>query len=332
MRSYLFPGQGVQKRGMGQELFCHFPELCLRADTVLGYSIEQLCLENPERLLNRTEYSQPAIYVVNALHYLQVARQGLPTADYLAGHSLGEYNALFAAGVFDFETGLRLVQRRAELMGKAGGAMAAVVGVSAEVIEETLRANGFLDVVIANYNSPDQFVLSGLEEELTRLEPVFERISEVRGFVRLRVGGAFHSPLMRAAAEEFRTFLQVTDFGELRTPVVSSVTGRPFESGGHAVRDALAEQITRPVRWDYCVRYLRHAGVTVFEEMGESKVLTTLVEKIVAAEQANAVPWGEYCDERVLALLRDCANGTISVDDVIETLRAGGVTSGNATT
>ncbi|TDD47734.1 ACP S-malonyltransferase [Saccharopolyspora elongata] len=325
MRSYVFPGQGVQKKGMGKGLFEHFPELCRQADEVLGYSIEALCLENPDRQLSRTTYAQPAIYVVNALHYLTARRQDAAPADYLAGHSLGEYNALFAAGAFDFETGLRLVKRRAELMGQAdGGGMAAVVGVSGETIAETLEAHGVAGVVIANYNAPEQHVLSGSKEELERIKPVFEKLDGVRGFVPLRVSGAFHSPWMATAAEEFRAFLDTVEFGEIRTPVVSNVTGLPFGSGAQAIRETLADQITHAVRWVECVRYMRKAGVSTFEELGGSKVLTSLIDQIPAEEPKDAAPWREYRDERVLALLRGCANGTLSVDEVIATIRAGG--------
>ncbi|GHJ35628.1 ACP S-malonyltransferase [Streptomyces sp. TS71-3] len=286
MRAYVFPGQGSQKRGMGKGLFEEFPDLCREADDVLGYAVTTLCLENPERLLNRTEYAQPAIYVVNALHYLTARRQGLPPADYLAGHSLGEYSALLTAGAFDFATGLAVVKRRAELMGKAdGGGMAAVVGLSETAIEEALRAHGATGVVIANHNAPRQFVLSGGKDELERIRPVFERMEGVRGFVPLRVSGAFHSPRMESAADEFRGFLDSVDFGELGTPVVSNVTGRPFGSGAGAVREALADQITRPVRWAACVRYMREAGVSDFVEIGSGRVLTSLIEKITAEEQ-----------------------------------------------
>ncbi|NUT49938.1 MAG: ACP S-malonyltransferase [Saccharothrix sp.] len=328
MRCYVFPGQGAQKKGMGKGVFEHFPDLCRQADEVLGYSVEELCLADPGRLLNRTEHAQPALYVVNALHFLAARRQGGPEPDFLAGHSLGEYNALFAAGAFDFATGLALVRRRAELMGGAeGGGMAAVVGVPAEVIEETLAAHGVTGVVIANHNAPEQFVLSGGKEELARVRPVLEGVDGVRGFVPLRVSGAFHSPHMEPAARAFREFLAAVDFGELRTPVVSSVTGRRLGPGGDDVRAALAEQITRPVRWTECVRALRAEGVSEFVELGGTKVLTSLVDKIVAQEQEqaphDAPPWREYRDERVLALLRDCANGVLGVDEVLATLRAG---------
>lgn len=320
MRAYIFPGQGVQKRGMGQGVLERFPELCRQADEVLGYSIEELCRDDPGRLLSTTEYAQPAIYVVNALHYMMVARPGFPAADYLAGHSLGEYGALFAAGVFDFATGLTVVKRRAELMGAAEtGGMAAVVGVSAAVVEETLRTHGSA-VVIANYNAPEQLVLSGSKDELARLGPVFDAMDAVRGIVPLRVDGAFHSPLMEAAAERFRGFLESIEFDEIQTPVVSSVHGRPFASGGPAMRHALAEQITRPVRWDRCVRHLRILGVSDFVELGGNTVLTSLIDKITSADAV--LPWCEYHDERVLALLRACSDGDISTDEVVDTIRA----------
>lgn len=414
MRCYVFPGQGTQKKGMGRGLFERFPDLCDRADQVLGYSIEELCLDNPERRLSETVYAQPAIYVVNALHWA-AAREDLPPADFFAGHSLGEYSALLAAGAFDFETGLTLVRRRGELMSQVtGGAMAAVVGVSARTVEETLRRHDAPTVVIANYNAPEQFVLSGSREELARIKPVFEKVEGVRGFVPIRVSGPFHAPAMAPAAERFRSLLATVDVGELRTPVVSNVTGRPFGPDAQQVRDLLAEQITHPVRWSDCITYLRDAGVSAFTELGESKVLTSLIDRITAARElappdprrdlierikreilqpeigdealdfdedasfrqlglnsiiyvrlarragtvlgvpikpdiifqhrscaaladylltrddiaraaapeAPPAPLREYQDERVTALLRDCANGTLSVDRTMEAIRA----------
>lgn len=413
MRCYVFPGQGTQKKGMGRSLFGRFPDLRCRADRVLGYSIEKLCLENPERRLSETAYAQPAIYVVNALHW-SAAREDLPPADFFAGHSLGEYSALFAAGAFDFETGLTLVQRRAELMSQvSGGAMAAVVGVSEQIVEETLKQHDATGVVIANYNAPEQFVLSGSREELARIKLVFEKVEGVRGFVPVRVSGPFHAPAMAPAAARFRSLLASVDVGELRTPVISNVTGRPFGPDAQEVRELLAEQIAKPVRWTDCIRYLRDAGVSVFTELGEPKVLTSLIDRITtaqepapdprrdliervkreilqpeigdealrfdedasfrqlglnsiiyvrlarragtvlgvpikpdvifqhrscaaladylltrddvaqaAAHEAPPAPLREYQDERVTALLRDCANGNLSVDRTIEAIRA----------
>ncbi|MGA5001160.1 ACP S-malonyltransferase [Streptomyces arboris] len=290
MRCYVFPGQGTQKKGMGRSLFGRFPDLRSRADDLLGYSIEELCLENPERRLSETVYAQPAIYVVNALHW-SAAQEDLPPADFLAGHSLGEYSALFAAGAFDFETGLTLVQRRAELMGQvSGGAMAAVVGVSEQIVEETLKQHDAIGVVIANYNAPEQFVLSGSHEELARIKPVFEEVEGVRAFVPVRVSGPFHAPAMAPAAERFRSVLASVDVGGLRTPVISNVTGRPFGPDAQEVRALLAEQIARPVRWTDGIRYLRDAGVSVFTELGESKVLTSLIDRITTAQEPAPAP------------------------------------------
>ncbi|MFJ9107502.1 ACP S-malonyltransferase [Streptomyces sp. NPDC102283] len=290
MRCYVFPGQGTQKKGMGRSLFGRFPDLRGRADRVLGYPIAELCLENPERRLSETVYAQPAIYVVNALHW-SAAREELPPADFLAGHSLGEYSALFAAGAFDFETGLTLVRRRAELMSQvSGGAMAAVVGVSEQIVEETLKRHDATGVVIANYNAPDQFVLSGSREELARIRSVFEKVEGVRGFVPIRVSGPFHAPAMAPAAARFRDLLASVDVGELRTPVISNVTGRPFGPDAREVRELLAEQITEPVRWTDCIRYLRGAGVSVFTELGESKVLTSLIDRITTAQEPVQEP------------------------------------------
>ncbi|MFE3472463.1 ACP S-malonyltransferase [Streptomyces bacillaris] len=285
MRCYVFPGQGTQKKGMGRSLFGRFPDLRRRADRVLGYPIDELCLENPERRLSDTVYAQPAIYVVNALHW-SAAQEDLPPADFFAGHSLGEYSALFAAGAFDFETGLTLVRRRAELMSQvSGGAMAAVVGLSEQIVEETLKRHGATGVVIANHNAPEQFVLSGSREELARIKPVFEKAEGIRGFVPVRVSGPFHAPAMAPAADRFRSLLASVEVGELRTPVISNVTGRPFGPDAQEVRDLLADQIAQPVRWTDCIRYLRDAGVSAFTELGESKVLTSLIDRITTAQE-----------------------------------------------
>ncbi|MYT38086.1 ACP S-malonyltransferase [Streptomyces sp. SID8356] len=290
MRCHVFPGQGTQKKGMGRSLFGRFPDLRRRADLVLGYPVEELCLENPERRLSDTAYAQPAIYVVNALHW-SAAREDLPPADFLAGHSLGEYSALFAAGAFDFETGLTLVRRRAELMGQvSGGAMAAVVGLSEQTVQDILKRRGATGVVIANYNAPEQFVLSGSREELARIKPAFEKEEGFRGFVPVRVSGPFHAPAMAPAADRFRSLLASVEVGDLRTPVISNVTGRPFGPDAREIRDLLAEQIAKPVRWTDSIRYLRDAGVSVFTELGESKVLTSLIDRITAAQETAPEP------------------------------------------
>jgi malonyl CoA-acyl carrier protein transacylase len=151
MKTYMFPGQGSQARGMGGSLFDEFPELTAKADEVLGYSIKALCLEDPGRELNKTQFTQPALYVVNALSYYKRLKDSGETPDYVIGHSLGEYNALLAAECFDFETGLKLVKKRGELMSQAtDGAMAAIVNASREQIAAVLKEKGFDKVDIAN--------------------------------------------------------------------------------------------------------------------------------------------------------------------------------------
>ncbi|MER7853720.1 ACP S-malonyltransferase [Streptomyces bacillaris] len=327
MRCHVFPGQGTQKKGMGRSLFERFPDLRRRADLVLGYPVEELCLENPERRLSDTAYAQPAIYVVNALHW-SAAREDLPPADFLAGHSLGEYSALFAAGAFDFETGLTLVRRRAELMSQvSGGAMAAVVGLSEQTVQDILKRQGATGVVIANYNAPEQFVLSGSREELARIKPAFEKEEGFRGFVPVRVSGPFHAPAMAPAADRFRSLLASVEVGDLRTPVISNVTGRPFGPDAREIRDLLAEQIAKPVRWTDSIRYLRDAGVSVFTELGESKVLTSLIDRITAeqepAPEPAHEPTREPAEEPAPESVREpeAASGPDPRRDLIERIR-----------
>ena len=162
MLAYLFPGQGSQKKGMGLSLFEHYPELVKEADAILGYSIEDLCLNDPDDLLKQTQYTQPALYVVNALSYLERIKEDGKEPDYVAGHSLGEYDALFAAGVFDFATGLKLAKRRGELMAEArNGGMAAVIGMKENEIRKVIEENELQQIDIANLNSPNQIVISG---------------------------------------------------------------------------------------------------------------------------------------------------------------------------
>ncbi|HEY8086005.1 MAG TPA: acyltransferase domain-containing protein, partial [Methylophilaceae bacterium] len=166
MRAFLFPGQGSQRKGMGADLFTQYPEYVKKADAILGYSIEELCVADPEGRINFTAYTQPAIFVVSVLNYLEALKTDT-APDMTAGHSIGEYAALFAAGVFDFETGLRIVQKRAELMSKAeGGALAAVVGLSQDEVKARIAASQLAGIEIANINSPTQIVVGSKAETI----------------------------------------------------------------------------------------------------------------------------------------------------------------------
>lgn len=277
----MFPGQGSQRKGMGESLFAAYPELTELASDTLGYRIDTLCLEDPDGKLGQTRYTQPAIYVVNALGYLQQTENGpgeLPDA--FMGHSVGEYNALLAVGVFDFETGLRLVARRGELMSEAsGGAMAAVLGISPERIVELIEEAGIEGIDLANYNSPRQTVIAGPDAAIAEATAALGR-EEVM-VIPLAVSAAFHSRYMLPAQESFAGFLEGFRFGTPSRPVIANVNAMPYED--HAVALNLAEQIASPVRWVDSVRYALRAGVADFREVG-STILGNMVRDIRAAK------------------------------------------------
>lgn len=277
MKAWVFPGQGSQKKGMGGDLFDRFGDLTARADAVLGYSIKELCLEDPRRELVRTQFTQPALYVVNALTWRKKLEEDGAPPDFVAGHSLGEYNALLASGAFDFETGLRLVQKRGLLMSLAtGGAMAAVIRADESEVLRLLKQNSLLQIDVANYNSPSQIVLSGVAAEIKQAVQILQDADIT--CIPLNVSGAFHSRLMRDAREEFDGLLKEIAFGELQIPVISNVHARPYDPA--QIRVNLADQITHPVRWTDSIRYLMGKGEMVFEEVGPGSVLTNLIKEI----------------------------------------------------
>jgi malonyl CoA-acyl carrier protein transacylase len=279
MHAFVFPGQGTQKVGMGADLFEEFQELTAEADSILGYSIRTMCLEGPLRLLNQTAYTQPIIYIINALHYLRFTQSQGATPHYFAGFSLGEYNALQAGGAFDFITGLQLVKARAEFMSQIqGGAMAAVVGPSESDLRALLEQYHAKNITISNYNSPDQHVISGSNQEISRLNQAFNGERTVEAFVPLRTSGAFHSPFMKDAADRFEQFLEKFEFFPLSTPVIANATAEPY--GDKDVKALLVKQIAHPVRWSDSIRYLLRLGVTDFTEIGEGKILTGMIDRI----------------------------------------------------
>lgn len=282
MVTYVFPGQGSQYKGMGGALFDEFPEITTKADMILGYSIKELCLKDFNRQLSLTQYTQPALYTVNLLSYLKKIKETDRKPDYMAGHSLGEYSALCAAGVFDFETGLKLVKKRGELMSQAvGGGMAAVLGLNEDAVEEILKKNGLETVEIANYNTPTQIVVSGAKDDVERARSLFA--GEGVTYIPLNVSGAFHTRYMKDAQQKFQEYLDRFAFSELTIPVVSNVYARVYKSG--TVKKLLAEQIIRSVKWSESIRYLMGLGEMEFEEIGPGDVLTKLIKKI--QEQAE---------------------------------------------
>ncbi|MFJ8806890.1 ACP S-malonyltransferase [Streptomyces sp. NPDC102490] len=289
MRAWLFAGQGAQRVGMGQELFDRFPEYVAAADRVLGESVRALCLDDPDGRLNRTRWTQPALYVVNALACARALAEG-PAPDVLAGHSLGEYNALLAADCFDFETGLRIVCRRGELMGEAdGGAMLAVVGLSPDAVRALLDRSGATDVDLANLNTATQVVVSGPAESVKALRAAVRATPGAR-CVPLATSGAFHSRHMRPAQERFAAFLDTVDFRPPRIPVIANVTGRAYPADG--VADLLARQIAAPVRWHETLRELIRRGVTEADEFGPRPMLRQMWESVRA--EPDTVPQPQH--------------------------------------
>jgi trans-AT polyketide synthase/acyltransferase/oxidoreductase domain-containing protein len=315
MKAILFPGQGSQFKGMGKDVFALFPEQARIASEILGYSLEDLCLHDAQGLLSKTQYTQPALYVVNALHYMR--QQGETPPDFLAGHSLGEYNALLAAGVFSFETGLRLVKKRGELMGAAsGGGMAAVLGASAADIRTLLDEHGLAQIDIANLNTPTQTVIAGDKQAMDKAAELFAR-HQLR-CVLLNVSAAFHSRFMQAAQAEFAEFLKAFAFAAPTIPVIANATARPYEPD--RVADTLARQIASPVRWVDSIRYLMGRGEIAFQEIG-STVLSKMVTEIKAKETpildeapaaVSSIPTAEESKAKA-ASLRDVQQGAASL-------------------
>jgi [acyl-carrier-protein] S-malonyltransferase len=283
--AFLFSGQGSQYVGMGQSLFQNFKIARLvfeQANDVLDFDLQTLCFEGNTTELTRTENAQPAILTVSiaALHVYMQEFDSPPVC--MAGHSLGEITALTAAGAIKFTDALQIVRQRGQYMQEAvalgSGAMSAVSGVSADAIETVCRqcSNYGEVVVISNYNSAEQIVISGHESAVNRAG---SKLNEAGGtVVPLRVSAPFHSPLMQPAASKLNETLQAYTYRPLVWPVVSNVTALPYRSEADIV-DNLTTQMTRPVRWDLIIEYLRNQGVQIAVELGPQTILRNLMRK-----------------------------------------------------
>lgn len=275
----LFPGQGSQVKGMGAELFDRYPDWAADADRVLGYSIRELCVEDPRGELGLTQFTQPALYVVNALTYRAKREDGLAAPDFVAGHSLGEYDALLAAGCFDFATGLAMVRERGRMMGQVtGGGMAAVIGMEPAKIQDVLAGSeAGRRVDVANFNSFDQTVIAGPKADLEAVKADFETAG-VRAYIPLNVSAPFHSRYMREPQRAFDTFLRAFTCAAPQMPVIANVSGRPYQDD--QVRQTLSEQIGNSVQWLESMLYLMKQPEPEFVECGPGSVLSKMLVAI----------------------------------------------------
>ena len=286
--AFLFPGQGSQFVGMGRELYEREPAaraLFAEADACLGFGLSRLCFEGPEEALTDTAVQQPALFTTSLAAWAVLVERGQAGAAYLAGHSLGEFSALAAAGALRFADGLALVRRRGELMKLAGerapGGMAAILGLDAAPVAEVCAAAAAATgryVGVANDNCPGQVVITGDE---TALAEAMSRLSAAgaRKVVRLPISIAAHSPLMDSVAGDFAAAVDAAPLAAAVVPVVANVTARPLSTPDD-IRAELKAQLTAPVRWTDSVRALGAAGVDAYVEVGPGDVLLGLVKRI----------------------------------------------------
>lgn len=280
----LFPGQGSQHVGMGLELAEAYPaarEIFQQADAALGISLSHVCWEGPEEELKQTENAQPAILVHGFAAWTVVKDAVAGRVRFAAGHSLGEFTAFTAAGSLRLEDAVRLVRRRGELMAAArAGTMSAVVGLDSAAVEDICaRVSGEDGVVVAaNYNSPEQIVISGEVEAVQRAAELAKEAG-AKMVRALPVSGAFHSPLMADAERGLREALEAVEFSDPAFPIVSNVTAEPV-SDADTARSNLVRQLTAPVRWTEGVQRMAREGIGEFVELGPGKVLTGLLRRI----------------------------------------------------
>lgn len=273
-KAFIFPGQGSQKEGMGNIFAGH--ELFKKANNLLEFDLEDMCINGSQETLTLTQNAQPALFTVSYIQYIE--SKEIPDA--VAGHSLGEYTALCAAGVLSFEDTVKLVRKRGELMSKAiepgKGGMAAILGLTEDEISNVTDTIEY-KVEIANYNCPGQIVISG---EKTGIDIACEKFTEMgKKAIPLSVSGPFHSSLMKPAAEKFSKLLDKISFKDPELPIIMNVTSLPLTSGKEA-KELMVKQLYSSVMWTQSIVNMTKDGIEEFVEIGPGKVLSGLVKKI----------------------------------------------------
>jgi len=282
--AYVFPGQGSQWVGMGRDLYHNFDSakaVFEQADEALSFPLSRLCFEGPEDELRQTINAQPAIVTVSfaCLEATHSVNAGVPPASFVAGHSLGEYTALAAAGVLDFPTTVYLARERGRLMHEAGqitpGGMAAIIGLDEPLLAEVCAQTG---ARVANINCPGQIVISGAEDNLNQAMD----LAKARGAYRvipLQVSGAFHTPLMQPAVDGMAEIIVTLSFAEPAIPIIGNTTAKPLVTA-QSIKEELLTQLCHCVQWQRSVEYMAGDGVSTFIEIGPGRVLAGLIKRI----------------------------------------------------